>query len=150
MDNKQQKIAVGEDAVVIGQVTGTVGNRSVVIGATDNNGNTILNQPMAIGYCAKAGPNSIAIGAYAGAGGIDLDQLASELSLLRDLMNQDPNSGAHQAAIAEIVGAAKAAKENDGASVLRHLKAAGQWAWDFATKAGASLTANIIAKAIGL
>lgn len=67
MDDKN-KINIGEDSVVIGNVTGNVGNRSVIIGATDSNGNTIINQPMAVGYNAKAGPGSIAIGANAGAG----------------------------------------------------------------------------------
>ena len=61
---------VGSDSVVIGQVppNAKVGDRSVVIGSTDSRGNTILNQPMAIGNGACAGPGSIAIGAGAGAG----------------------------------------------------------------------------------
>jgi hypothetical protein len=61
---------VGNDSVVYGRVpAGNIGNGSVVIGATDSNGNTILNQPMAVGRNAHAGPGSIAIGANAGAGG---------------------------------------------------------------------------------
>lgn len=68
MDEKN-KLNIGEDSVVIGNVPyQNVGNRSVVIGPTDSNGNTILNGTMAIGYSASAGENSIAIGAYAGAG----------------------------------------------------------------------------------
>ena len=61
---------VGNDSVVMGQVSpnAKIGDRSVVIGATDARGNTILNQPMAIGNGACAGPGSIAIGANAGAG----------------------------------------------------------------------------------
>jgi hypothetical protein len=59
----------GKDSVVIGNVPSNirVGEGSVVIGATDANGNTIINQPMAVGRGAKAGKNSIAIGAFAGA-----------------------------------------------------------------------------------
>jgi hypothetical protein len=46
-----------------------IGNGSTVVGATDSNGNTILNQaPLAIGRGAHAGPGSIAIGTGAGAG----------------------------------------------------------------------------------
>ena len=56
-----------QHAVVIGDVSGEVGNGSVVIGATDDRGNTILNQPMAVGRDAKAGRGSIAIGAGASA-----------------------------------------------------------------------------------
>ncbi len=61
---------IGEDSVVVGNVAPdtNIGDRSVVIGPTDENGNTIINKPMAIGYGAKAGPNSIAIGAHASAG----------------------------------------------------------------------------------
>lgn len=61
-------LTVGTDSVVIGNVTGKVGNGSVVVGPTDKNGNTILNRPMAVGRNAKAGPDSIAIGTNAGAG----------------------------------------------------------------------------------
>jgi hypothetical protein len=67
--NKQNTLEVGSDSVVMGKVTGKVGDRSVVIGATDDKGNTIINTPMAVGNNAQAGPNSIAIGAGADAGG---------------------------------------------------------------------------------
>src|SRR5271157_593509 len=61
---------VGKDAVVIGNVppNSQVDDGSVVIGATDSRGNTIINHPMAVGRGAQAGPGSIAIGAFAGAG----------------------------------------------------------------------------------
>ncbi|MGB7100803.1 MAG: hypothetical protein WBD95_18830 [Xanthobacteraceae bacterium] len=59
---------VGSDSVVIGNVKHNVGDRSVAIGATDDRGNTILALPGAYGYGACAGPGSIAVGAYAGAG----------------------------------------------------------------------------------
>jgi len=60
----------GKDSVVIGNIPiGTkIGDGSVIIGATDGNGNTIINTPMAVGRGAKAGKESIAIGAFAGAG----------------------------------------------------------------------------------
>ena len=62
------KIKTGKDSVVIGNVSGDVGDGSVVIGATDERGNTIINQSMAVGRGASAGPGSIAIGAGASAG----------------------------------------------------------------------------------
>ena len=64
----QPGVNVGKESVTIGRVSGSVGDRSVVIGATDSNGNTIITQPMAVGYNAQAGPGSIAIGANARAG----------------------------------------------------------------------------------
>jgi hypothetical protein len=63
-------VKVGKDSVVMGNVgdRANVGDRSVVIGATDSRGNTVLNKPMAVGHGAKAGVGSIAIGAGANAG----------------------------------------------------------------------------------
>jgi hypothetical protein len=64
------KMKVGRESVVMGTVPQNieVGDGSVVIGATDNCGSTNLTTPMAVGKGAFAGPRSIAIGAYAGAG----------------------------------------------------------------------------------
>lgn len=61
---------VGKHSVVMGNVRSDaeIGEGCVVIGATDANGNTILNTPMAVGYSARASENSIAIGAFAEAG----------------------------------------------------------------------------------
>jgi len=52
--------------VVIGNVQGSVGDNSVVIGATDSRGNTIINTPMIVGSGAQGGPTDIVIGANAG------------------------------------------------------------------------------------
>jgi hypothetical protein len=64
----------GKHSVVIGSVppNSNIGEGSVVVGATDSRGNTIINTPMAVGYGAKAGPGSIAIGAFAGSGRLEL------------------------------------------------------------------------------
>jgi hypothetical protein len=68
MHEKPRKLIIGKDSVVIGNVTGTVGDGSVVIGPTDAHGNTIINTPMAVGRNAYADETSIAIGAGASAG----------------------------------------------------------------------------------
>lgn len=78
---EKKKIKTGKDSVVIGNVSGEVGDGSVVITATDANGNIILNQPMAVGKNAKAGPGSIAIGAGAGAGsGADITMVLEKIN----------------------------------------------------------------------
>jgi hypothetical protein len=80
MDEKK-KLKTGKDSVVIGDVSGEIGDGSVVIGATDANGNVILNQSMAVGRNAKAGPGSIAIGAGAGAGsGADISLILEQIN----------------------------------------------------------------------
>lgn len=68
LNSNPNNLKVGENSVVIGNVSGQVGNNSVVIGATDNKGNIVLNSTMAIGTNAFAGPGSIAIGTNSGAG----------------------------------------------------------------------------------
>ncbi|MDB4491477.1 hypothetical protein N9260_00470 [bacterium] len=75
----KKKIETGKDSAVIGDVQGTVGDGSVVIGATDSKGNTIINQPMAVGRGASSGPGTIAIGAGASAG----SNVVQLLSLLK-------------------------------------------------------------------
>ncbi len=105
---------IGKDAVVMGNVPSgaQIGDGSVVIGPTDSHGNTIINQPMAVGRGAQAGPGSIAIGAFAGAGvasalQIDIQQLAELVAkqsntaleeqfekLKSELTSQTPNQGA--------------------------------------------------------
>ena len=69
-ESKESTMEVGKESVVMGNVPkdAKVGDGSVVIGATDANGNTIIDQPMAVGHGAEAGPGSIAIGAGAKAG----------------------------------------------------------------------------------
>ena len=45
-----------------------LGDGNTIVNAADENGNVIINTPMAVGYGANAGENSISIGAFAGAG----------------------------------------------------------------------------------
>lgn len=78
---------VGTDSVVMGNVQGNIGDGSVVIGPTDSNGNTILNQTMAVGRNARAGHGSIAIGVNAMAGSeviFLLDQLKNLIDNEKD------------------------------------------------------------------
>ena len=87
MDEQKRNLNVGKDAVVLGNVSGDFGDGSVVIGATDERGNVILNQPMAVGRCAHAGPGSIAIGAFAGAGSTSMlavSELVAEIDRVKN------------------------------------------------------------------
>jgi hypothetical protein len=116
----------------------------------DDRGNVILNRPMAVGRGAQAGPNSIAIGAGANAGGgITFARLASELAALHDAMQKDSIWSGRQETIA-IEQAAVAARNHDEAGVIRYLKTAGQQALNFATGVGSSLVAALIARALGM
>jgi hypothetical protein len=61
---------VGDESVAMGRLApGTkIGDKSVVLGATDNHGNAIYDKPGAYGYGACATPGNLAIGANANAG----------------------------------------------------------------------------------
>ena len=105
MENRPRKLNVGIDSVVIGNVAGDVGNGSVVIGPTDNRGNTIINTPMAVGRGAFAGPGSIAIGAGAGAGtGASLPFLVNQLSDAVAQTNDPKITARFNELIAELAG----------------------------------------------
>jgi hypothetical protein len=74
---------VGNESVVIGQIKAgaTVGDRSVVIGATDSFGNSTIREG-AYGYGAKADFGSVAIGAHANATTTN----KSDIEILRGLV----------------------------------------------------------------
>ncbi|WP_143549372.1 hypothetical protein [Rhodopirellula bahusiensis] len=105
MDIKPRKLKVGRDSVVMGNVTGDVGDGSVVIGPTDDRGNTIIDTPMAVGRGAAAGPGSIAIGAGAYAGGQpQLPYLVNQLSDAVAATDDDAVAAKFNELIAELSG----------------------------------------------
>jgi len=136
MDNT---IKTGKDAVVIGKVSGDVGDGSVVIGPTDNRGNTIINQPMAVGRGAKAGPGSIAIGAGACAGS-DVLHLIDQLDSLPELQSNQQLISAIRTLRDEVT------KKDRNQSTIKTL-------WGFiqvsATASGAISLVQQIGKALG-
>ncbi|HKX28097.1 MAG TPA: tetratricopeptide repeat protein [Blastocatellia bacterium] len=76
---------------------------------------------------------------------MDLAQLAGELLRLRQAMKKaetmDPE---HDIAISEIARAEQAARAQNGSEVTACLRAAGQWALDFASETGASVVVEAI------
>jgi hypothetical protein len=82
---------------------------------------------------------------------IDLVALATELATLRvEIAKMQDSSPQAMLAAGEIVRAEIAAGEKDTPKVLGHLKAAGQWALDAATKVGTTIVAEVIKKSMGL
>jgi len=58
---------IGDGNTVVGNVRlPNMGNGNTLVGPTDDRGNTILTNPVAIGYGAKGGPGAVVIGANAG------------------------------------------------------------------------------------
>jgi hypothetical protein len=83
-------------------------------------------------------------------GSIDMTALAAELSRLRAEARKEATEPEHDIAISEIAKAEQAAKEGQSSKVMEHLKAAGKWALDVATKLGTSVALEAIKKSTGL
>ncbi|MDW8300291.1 MAG: hypothetical protein RML95_13240 [Anaerolineae bacterium] len=83
-------------------------------------------------------------------GAVDLDQLADDLSRLRAAMRQAAQSDEHDVALGEVAQAERAARAKNLSAVLAHLRAAGAWALDVATKIGVPVTVEVIKKALGI
>jgi hypothetical protein len=83
-------------------------------------------------------------------GSIDMMNLASDLARLRTEARSEATEPEHDIAVSEIAKAEKAAQEGQGSKVVEHLKAAGKWALDIATKIGTDVAAEAIKKSTGL
>jgi hypothetical protein len=83
-------------------------------------------------------------------GSIDMTALAAELSRLRAEARKEATEPEHDIAVSEIAKAEQAAKEGQGPKVMEHLKSAGKWALDVATKIGTSVALEAIKKSAGL
>ena len=126
--------------------TYNINNFTGVLGAGDN---------YSAGQAGSMGPNATAQDmAFQQVNGdlqnIDLDVLATELSSLREGMRRTATEPEHDIATAQIAAAEVAARKSDRATVARHLKTAGKWAFDVATKIGVSVASEAIKKSTGL
>jgi hypothetical protein len=83
-------------------------------------------------------------------GHIDMRTLAVELSSLRREMRQAASEPEQDIAVGQVAAAERAAQKGDTSGVLRHLKGAGKWAFDVATKIGVSVASEAIKKSAGL
>lgn len=110
----------------------------------------VTGQVGAVGPNAKAESNTFNQAWQQAAADLDLTTLAAELATLRASMRQQATEIEHDQAIASIGSAEGAAKKKDGSSALGHLKSAGLWAFDVATKIGTTVAAKAIQTAIGL
>jgi len=81
---------------------------------------------------------------------INLPQLATELAGLRSGLNAQVKVETHRAAANEVALAEQSAKAGDGPRALEHLKKAGAWFWDAATKIGIGVATAAAKTALGL
>lgn len=79
---------------------------------------------------------------------LDIGKLTSELERLRTAMKTDSKLLEHDEAVGHVAAAERAAAKNDVSGVLGHLKAAGNWTLDVATKIGTTVAAEAIKRAL--
>ena len=76
--------------------------------------------------------------------------LAQELATLRSKMKELAQSGDEHEALTNVIRAQEAAEQKERSKVFEHLKRAGQWALDVATKIGVPLVVEALKIAAGL
>jgi hypothetical protein len=81
---------------------------------------------------------------------IALPQLTNELTLLRSALVEQASEPDHFIALGEVAAAEKAAGSGDGPNALQHLKNAGAWVWDVATKIGVGVATAAAKNALGI
>ena len=82
------------------------------------------------------------------ASGIDFLTLVDELQKLQLALREKVTEPEYCKALASVTCAAEAADKKDRATVMQHLKAAGKWTLDIATKIGTTVAARVIAEAM--
>jgi hypothetical protein len=110
----------------------------------------VSGQVGAVGPNANAEGNTFIQQWTQTASSIDLQALATELALLRTELRKYAHDIEHDQALASVASAEAAAKQSDGPTTLKHLKSAGKWALDTATKIGTTVAAKAIQSALGI
>jgi hypothetical protein len=81
---------------------------------------------------------------------MDLSLLANELSKLHQAMKAEGNEVEHDIAISEVAKAEQAAKAKNSSKIAEHLKSAGKWSLEIASKIGVPLAIDALKKAAGI
>jgi hypothetical protein len=79
---------------------------------------------------------------------LDLQKLSGELRQLREALQKEATEEEHKPALDAVDKAERAAKEGNVEAVLDHLKKAGKWALDVATKIGVSVASDVLKTAL--
>ena len=126
------------------------GGVNLILGGNMEGDNYHVNQAGAVGPNAQASDMTFQQIWHQEQMKIDLVTLQTDLALLRQAMRREAISLDHDLAIGEIAGAEEAAKRQDGPAVIKHLKQAGKWALDVATKIGVSVASEALKTAINI
>ncbi len=81
---------------------------------------------------------------------LNLNALADELSKLREHLRSFGTEPSHDIALGQVAAAEAAARAGEREKVLSHLREAGKWVPDVATKIGVSLASEALKIALGI
>lgn len=104
----------------------------------------------AVGRNASASNFTINQDVSSGSTPLDLEALASQLTILRTEMRRQAESVEEDAAVLAVGSAQLAAEAGDQAGALTHLRSAGTWAAGVATSLGVAVAAGAIKAALGM
>lgn len=111
-----------------------VGQAQVVMGSNASAGNIAFQGQLAGGSV----------------GTIDLPRLADELATLRAALRQAATLPEHDISLGAVAAAERASREGDANGALAHLKTAGKWCLDIASKIGVSVASDALKTSLGL
>jgi hypothetical protein len=112
----------------------TVGQAQVVIGSNSSAGDINTHGHIAGGSI----------------GDIDLSRLADELSSLRRALREEATLPEHDIALGAVAAAERCSREGDASGAMAHLKSAGRWCLDIASKIGVRVAAEAINSSLGI
>lgn len=98
----------------------------------------------AVGSNATSSNNTFQQVNYSFPDNFDYGKLNEQLTVLRENLVQNAKTPDEFKAIGDVAAAELASKEKDGNKVVKHLKDAGKWVFDTATKIGVSVVSEII------
>ena len=125
-----------------GSVSSFLDNEEVRVRDTYN-----VGQAGAVGPGARA--NNVTMNQFSFEG-VDAQQLARELTILRAELKDRSTNAEHDLAIGEVAYAELAVGKGDKPSVKEHLAKAGKWALDVSTSIGTTLASAAIKAAMGI
>ena len=107
------------------------------------------------GQAGAIGPNAQATGnTFVQSRGVDenvdLAVLAQELGRLRTEMRGNATTPEQDDAVAAVGKAETAAAKGDRNAIAEHLKSAGKWAFDIASKIGVNLATSVLKGTLGI
>jgi hypothetical protein len=114
-------------------------NKGIII-----HGGAINADAIGVGDQATAISNA----SHEAASQLDLPKLAAELQQLRAALRKEATEREHDASVVAVGAAEQAAREGNGKAALEHLKKAGKWAFDVATKIGVSIASDALKTAL--